>query len=99
MRFVTVKSVAQQDLLALHRVRAQLVKSSTALCNQLRGLLRERGVKKPPGYAGTARRRGGRDRPGATLGGARRWWRHCGALAGRRYVLMLGREGGAPAQN
>jgi transposase len=44
MRFVMVKSVAQQDLLALHRVRAQLVKSRTALCNQLRGLLRERGV-------------------------------------------------------
>jgi transposase len=44
MRFVTVKSVAQQDLLALHRVRSQLVKSRTALCNQLRGLLRERGV-------------------------------------------------------
>jgi len=43
MRFVMVKSVAQQDLLALHRVRAQLVKSRNALCNQLRGLLRERG--------------------------------------------------------
>src|ERR1700680_743849 len=42
MRFVMVKSVAQQDLLALHKVRAQLVKSRTALCNQLRGLLRER---------------------------------------------------------
>ena len=36
-----VKSVAQQDLLALHKVRAQLVKSRTALCNQLRGLLSE----------------------------------------------------------
>ena len=43
MRFVAVKSVAQ-DLLALHRVRSQLVKARTALCNQLRGLLRERGV-------------------------------------------------------
>jgi transposase len=42
MRFVMVKSVAQQDLLALHRVQAHLVKSRTALCNQLRGLLRER---------------------------------------------------------
>ena len=37
--------MAQQDLLALHRVRAQLVKNRTALCNQLRGLLRERGVE------------------------------------------------------
>ncbi len=60
MRFVTVKSVAQQDLLALHRVRAQLVKSRTALCNQLRGLLRERGVVVRVGVAGlkrTCRRR------------------------------------------
>lgn len=44
MRFVAIKSLAQQDLLALHRVRSQLLKSRTALCNQLRGLLRERGV-------------------------------------------------------
>ena len=44
MRFVAVKSVAQQDLLALHRVRSQLLKHRTAVCNQLRGLLRERGV-------------------------------------------------------
>jgi transposase len=44
MRFVAIKSVAQQDMLALHRVRSQLVKTRTALCNQFRGLLRERGV-------------------------------------------------------
>src|SRR5712691_6087230 len=44
MRCVTVKSVAQQDRLALHRVRAHWVKSRTALCKQLRGLLREPGV-------------------------------------------------------
>jgi transposase len=55
MRFVMVKSVAQQDLLALHRVRAQLVKSRTALCNQLRGLLRERGVAVRTGVAGLRR--------------------------------------------
>jgi transposase len=53
--FVTVKSVAQQDLLALHRVRAQLVKSRTALCNQLRGLLRERGVVVRTGAAALKR--------------------------------------------
>jgi transposase len=40
-RTAKVKSVAQQDLLALHKVRAQLVKSRTARCNLLRGLLRE----------------------------------------------------------
>jgi transposase len=44
MRFVAIKALAQQDLLALHRVRSQLLKHRTALCNQLRGLLRERGV-------------------------------------------------------
>jgi len=55
MRFVMVKSVAQQDLLALHRVRAQLVKSRTALCNQLRGLLRERGVALRMGVAALKR--------------------------------------------
>ena len=55
MRFVTVKSVAQQDLLALHRVRTQLVKNRTALCNLLRGLLRERGVVVRSGVAGLKR--------------------------------------------
>jgi hypothetical protein len=55
MRFVMVKSVAQQDLLALHRVRAQLVKSRTALCNQLLGLLRERGVVVRTGAAALKR--------------------------------------------
>jgi transposase len=44
MRFVAVKTIAQQDLLALHRVRSLLLKNRTALCNQLRGLLRERGI-------------------------------------------------------
>jgi len=44
MRFVPVKTEEQQDLLALHRVREQLVKNRTALANQMRGLLRERGV-------------------------------------------------------
>src|SRR5271167_846223 len=55
MRFVMVKRVAQQDLLALHKVRAQLVKSRTALCNQLRGLLRERGVAVRTGAAALKR--------------------------------------------
>jgi transposase len=44
MRFVAIKSIAQQDLLALHRIRSQLLKNRTALCNQMRGILRERGV-------------------------------------------------------
>ena len=39
MRFVPVKSVAQQDLQALHRVRERLMKARTALINETRGLL------------------------------------------------------------
>ena len=52
MRYVAVKSVAQQDLLALHRVRAQLMKQRIALSNQLRALLHERGVVARLGAAG-----------------------------------------------
>src|SRR5476649_2480195 len=44
MRFVPVKSVEQQDMRAVHRVRELLVHQRTALINQLRGLLGERGV-------------------------------------------------------
>lgn len=44
MRFVPIKSEAQQDIQALHRVREQLIKNRTALANQIRGLLRERGI-------------------------------------------------------
>jgi transposase len=54
-RSVAVKSVAQQDVLALHRVRAQLMKQRIALSNQLRGLLHERGVVAPLGAAGLRR--------------------------------------------
>lgn len=38
-RFVPVKSVAQQELQALHRVRERLMKARTALLNATRGLL------------------------------------------------------------
>ena len=44
MRFVAVKSQAQQDMLALHRVRSLLVRDRTALMNQMRGLLAEYGI-------------------------------------------------------
>jgi len=44
MRFVPVKKQPQQDIAALHRVRAQLTKSRTALANQIRGLLGEYGI-------------------------------------------------------
>lgn len=47
MRFVPAKSIAQQDLQCLHRVRSRLVASRTRLINQVRGLLAEYGVVLP----------------------------------------------------
>ena len=44
MRFVTIKTVAQQDIQAVHRIRSELVKQRTAKGNQIRGLLAEYGV-------------------------------------------------------
>jgi transposase len=51
MRFVAVKSVAQQDMLALHRVRSLLIRERTALMNQMRGLLAEFGIVVAQGSA------------------------------------------------
>jgi transposase len=44
MRFVPVKSIEQQDIQMLHRVRSGLVKERTALANRIRGLLGEYGI-------------------------------------------------------
>ena len=49
MRFVTVKSEEQQSVLALHRMREQLVKIRTMQVNEIRGLLYEFGVELPQG--------------------------------------------------
>jgi len=49
MRFVPMKSIEQQDIQAVHRVRQLLVQQRTALVNQARGLLREYGVFIPAG--------------------------------------------------
>ena len=46
---VGVKSEEQLDMQALHRVRQRLVIARTAVINQLRGLLRERGLVIPGG--------------------------------------------------
>lgn len=51
MRFVGVKSIEQQDLQALHRVRERLIKARTALANEIRGLLAEYGVILPKGIS------------------------------------------------
>ncbi|MGI2050024.1 IS110 family transposase [Shewanella oncorhynchi] len=44
MRFVKPKSVEQQDVQLLHRMRERLTKQSTALINQVRGMLAEYGI-------------------------------------------------------
>jgi len=49
MRFVSLKSVEQQDIQALHRYRQRLVQDRTALVNQARGLLTEYGIIIPQG--------------------------------------------------
>ena len=47
MRFVSIKSVEQQALLTLHRVRQGFVAERTAVVNRIRGLLAEFGVVLP----------------------------------------------------
>jgi transposase len=51
MRFVPIKSEEQLGLQALHRVRDRLVQRRTALINQLRGFLLERGIAIAKGRA------------------------------------------------
>jgi transposase len=55
MRFVPQKSVEQQDLQCLHRVRSRLVACRTQLVNQIRGLLAEYGIVLPQ-HPGQVRR-------------------------------------------
>ena len=52
IKAVAVKSEEQQAILALHRMRQQLVKFRTAQINGLRGLLTEYGEVMPQGKAG-----------------------------------------------
>ena len=56
MRFVPIKNIEQQSVLALHRVRQSFVKARTAQSNQIRGLLGEFGLIVPVGIANIAKR-------------------------------------------
>jgi len=47
MRFVTVKSIEQQDIQATHRIRSELMTQRTAKSNQIRGLVTEYGLVAP----------------------------------------------------
>jgi transposase len=49
MRFVPIKTEEQLDLQAVHRVRERWVTRRTAVINQVRGLLLERGITVPKG--------------------------------------------------
>ncbi len=49
MRFVSPKSIEQEDIQAIHRIRSRLIQERTALTNQIRGLLMEFGIIIPQG--------------------------------------------------
>lgn len=51
IHFVPVKTIEQQDLQALHRIRQRKVRDRTSLVNQIRGLLSEYGMIFNRGYA------------------------------------------------
>jgi transposase len=55
MRFVAIKTVEQQSVLSVHRVRQGFVKARTAQANQIRGLLAEFGLIVPQGIGNIAR--------------------------------------------
>lgn len=49
IKFVPLKSIEQQDIQALHRIRDKLISRRTSIINQTRGLLSEYGVVIPQG--------------------------------------------------
>ena len=59
MRFVQIKSQEQLDIQAMHRVRDRLVQRRTALINEIRGFLLDRGLTfaaRPMSYAKSCHR-------------------------------------------
>ena len=56
MRFVAKKTIEQQDLQMLHRIRRRLIQQRTGLVNQLRGLLHEYGIALRKGISQVRRR-------------------------------------------
>ncbi len=51
IRFVPTKTIEQQDIQSLRRIRSQAVARRTALGNQIRGLLMEYGIIIPKGIS------------------------------------------------
>jgi len=56
MRRIPIKTVAQQDVQALHRLREGQIKARTAQANRVRGLLAEYGIIVPQGLCALRRR-------------------------------------------
>jgi transposase len=52
IRFVPIKNIAQQEIMAMHRLRERWIKNRTSLTNQARGLLSDFGVIFPEGFKG-----------------------------------------------
>lgn len=50
-KFVSIKTIDQQDIQSIHRVRERLVSNRISLSNQIRGLLLEYGVVIPKGFS------------------------------------------------
>ena len=50
IRFVPIKTVQQQEIMAMHRLRERWVRSRTQITNQARGLLSDFGIIFPQGY-------------------------------------------------
>ena len=51
MRFVRIKTIEQQDIQLLHKIRERYVKEKTALSNQIRGILLEYGIVIRQGFS------------------------------------------------
>ncbi|MBK5125664.1 IS110 family transposase [Burkholderia sp. R-69980] len=86
MRYVPVKTVAQQGTLTLHRMRQGLVEERTALVNRLRGLASEFGVFLPQGIHRFRDRfveaveDGANEMPGSTRVALMRGWTRLGEV-------------------
>jgi transposase len=67
MRFVPIKTMDQQDVLSLHRVRSLFVRQRTAAINTVRGLLTEFGIVAGKGIRRVAELRQRMDKVGSDL--------------------------------
>ena len=85
LRFVAIKTVEQQDIRAIHRMRSAVVDRRSTQINQIRGLLLEYGIEIAQGRPTVQRRlpeileggdNGLRARFRATLRGLSEGWHH-----------------------